>query len=61
MECSPINPSDIYFMEGKVEDEEGHIIYPIVPGWEGAGTVIASGGGLMAWKINGRRVAVAKS
>jgi NADPH:quinone reductase-like Zn-dependent oxidoreductase len=30
-----------------------------VPGWEGAGTVVATGGGLMAGWLNGKRVACA--
>ena len=34
--------------------------YPISPGWEGAGTVVQSGGGLMAWRLVGKRVAVTK-
>ena len=34
--------------------------YPFVPGWEGAGTVVQSGGGLMSWRLVGKRVAVSK-
>lgn len=34
--------------------------YPISPGWEGSGTVVASGGGIMAWRLVGKRVAVSK-
>ena len=33
------------------------IPYPTVPGWEGSGTVVLSGGGLFAWRISGVRVA----
>lgn len=36
------------------------IEYPVAPGWEGSGTVIASGGGFMAWRMVGKRVAVTK-
>jgi len=32
---------------------------PTVPGWEGAGTVVASGGGLLAGWLKGKRVACA--
>jgi NADPH2:quinone reductase len=32
---------------------------PSVPGWEGAGTVVANGGGLMAGWLRGKRVACA--
>jgi NADPH:quinone reductase-like Zn-dependent oxidoreductase len=57
VECSVINPSDIYFMQG---DYNGHYQYPLVPGNEGSGTVIASGGGLMAWRLQGKRVGFAR-
>ncbi|CDW78288.1 zinc-binding dehydrogenase family protein [Stylonychia lemnae] len=64
IECAPINPSDIFFMKGIVEEHSKgsgrNMIFPIVPGWEGSGTVIASGGGLMAWRLVGKRVAVSK-
>ena len=33
--------------------------FPTVPGWEGAGTVVASGGGWLAWWLRGKRVACA--
>jgi len=29
-------------------------------GWEGSGTVVESGGGVMAWRIVGKRVAFTK-
>ena len=64
IECAPLNPSDTYFLKGMYEaiadDLGGGIKFPIVPGWEGAGTVIQSGGGLMAWRLVGKRVAVSK-
>lgn len=36
------------------------MILPFTPGWEGSGTVIQSGGGLIAWRLVGKRVAVTK-
>lgn len=64
IECAPLNPSDIYFLQGMYEklNEPGDekLKLPMVCGWEGAGTVVASGGGLMAWRILGKRVAVSK-
>jgi NADPH2:quinone reductase len=61
IECAPINPSDIYFMKGMYAAVQEHpFTQPFVPGWEGAGTVISSGGGFMAWRLVGKRVAVTK-
>lgn len=63
VECAPINPSDIYFMAGmynKVAADGPNIQYPITPGWEGAGVVVENGGGLMGWRVVGKRVAVTK-
>jgi NADPH:quinone reductase-like Zn-dependent oxidoreductase len=62
VECAPINPSDTYFLAGIYSsmDEDGKIKYPIAPGWEGAGTVVANGGGIMGWRLVGKRVAVSK-
>ena len=34
----------------------GEFIYPLIPGAEGSGTVIESGGGLHAWSLVGKRV-----
>jgi NADPH2:quinone reductase len=53
IESAPINPSDLYQMRG---DYAGKFQYPLIPGTEGSGTVIASGGGLMAWSLQGKRV-----
>ena len=47
-------------MEGKY-DALTKVNYPLSPGWEGAGTVVASGGGVMAWMVNGKRVAFSKA
>ena len=64
VECAPINPSDIYFLQGNYanigEGVGGKIQYPLTPGWEGSGTVVSSGGGFMAWRIVGTRVAMSK-
>jgi NADPH:quinone reductase len=59
VESCPINPSDMYFMEGKY----GSLMdfkYPMTPGWEGSGTVFHTGGGLHAWYLQGKRVAFSK-
>jgi NADPH:quinone reductase-like Zn-dependent oxidoreductase len=53
VECSPINPSDLYYMQGQYN---GKYTYPLVPGSEGSGTVVESGGGMLAWSIMGKRV-----
>jgi NADPH:quinone reductase-like Zn-dependent oxidoreductase len=65
VECAPINPSDTYFlagMYGKAGDDgpARNIQYPITPGWEGAGVVVQNGGGLMGWRVMGKRVAITK-
>ena len=53
VECAVLNPSDIYSMQG---DYNGRYEYPQTPGGEGSGTVIASGGGFLAWTCVGKRV-----
>ena len=58
MVVSPINPSDLGFIAG------GHGFkktFPVVPGVEGSGTVVAAGSGLLPKLLVGRRVACAKS
>lgn len=56
--AAPLNPSDMYMLKGFYDKAEAFDIrYPIVPGWEGAGIVVKSGGGFMAWKMMGKRVA----
>jgi NADPH:quinone reductase-like Zn-dependent oxidoreductase len=57
VEATVINPSDTYFMRGFYS---GEFSYPLIPGSEGSGTVISSGGGLMGWSIVGKRVAFVK-
>lgn len=54
MEAAPCNPSDILFLQGLYGVKK---TFPAVPGWEGAGTVVASGGGLIARWLVGKRVA----
>ena len=62
VEACPINPSDLFFMKGSYD--EGKIFdihYPNAPGWEGSGTVVSSGGGVMGWLRTGKRVAFTRS
>lgn len=55
IEAAPCNPSDLMFMRGLYGVRKK---LPAVPGWEGVGRVIASGGGLMGSLVKGKRVAV---
>lgn len=52
----PINPTDLYMMEGKY-GKYMNLQYPHTPGFEGAGYVVQSGGGILAWRLKGKRVA----
>ena len=54
VEYGVINPTDTYYMAGKYN---GTYSYPLVPGLEGSGTVVQSGGGFLGWKLTGKRVA----
>ena len=54
IEAAPCNPSDLLLLQGKYGSLKK---LPTVPGWEGAGTVVASGGGPLAWWLMGKRVA----
>jgi len=54
MTASPINPSDLAFMMGGYTFKTG---LPVTPGNEGSGVVVASGGGFMAGRLIGKRVA----
>ena len=56
IEAAPCNPSDLLLLLGKYGTLK---TLPTVPGWEGAGTVVASGGGWLANWLNGKRVACA--
>src|SRR4051812_22481844 len=54
--AAPCNPSDLLLLQGKYGTLKG---LPTVPGWEGAGTVVATGGGLLGRWLMGKRVACA--
>jgi NADPH:quinone reductase-like Zn-dependent oxidoreductase len=56
IEATPCNPSDLLLLEGRYGTLK---TLPTVPGWEGAGRVVASGGGLFARWLVGKRVACA--
>ncbi len=58
MAAAPCNPSDLMFLQGKYGETR---TFPAVPGREGAGTVVASGGGLLARLLAGRRVSCART
>jgi NADPH:quinone reductase-like Zn-dependent oxidoreductase len=55
MLASPINPSDLLYIRGLYGKPPP---LPATPGFEGVGIVDASGGGLMARRVMGKRVAV---
>ena len=55
MLASPINPSDLMFIQGTYGREAE---LPQVPGFEGVGVVEESGGGLKGQLFKGKRVAV---
>ncbi len=52
--ASPINPSDLAFLEGRYGFKKP---CPVVPGLEGAGIVVAVGAGMMGRYLLGKRVA----
>ena len=54
IEAAPCNPSDLLHLQGKYGVRK---TLPAVPGWEGAGTVVASGGGWLGGWLKGKRVA----
>mmetsp|Transcript_22398 Transcript_22398/g.22086 ORF Transcript_22398/g.22086 Transcript_22398/m.22086 type:complete len:266 (+) Transcript_22398:30-827(+) len=54
MEAAPINPSDIVSLKGQYGIKKQ---LPFIPGLEGSGTVVESGGGLLGWSLVGKRVA----
>jgi NADPH:quinone reductase-like Zn-dependent oxidoreductase len=51
----PVNPSDLLYIRGLYGRKPP---LPATPGFEGVGVVEASGGGLLGWRVLGRRVAV---
>lgn len=53
MAAAPINPSDLGFLRGSYGFQKP---FPIVPGLEGSGTVVAAGSGLLPRLLVGRRV-----
>jgi len=55
MLASPVNPSDLMYVEGKYGLKPS---LPATPGFEGVGVVEASGGGVLGWLRKGKRVAV---
>ncbi|MDB2614246.1 zinc-binding dehydrogenase, partial [Chlamydiales bacterium] len=54
VEAAPCNPSDLLFLQGSYQTKK---TVPTTPGWEGAGKVVKSGGGLLAQFLVGKRVA----
>jgi NADPH:quinone reductase-like Zn-dependent oxidoreductase len=56
MAASPVNPTDLAMIANLSGRSHS---YPIPAGREGSGTVVASGGGLLANRLMGKRVAVA--
>ena len=65
--AAPINPSDLGMMKGYYSEHKLYKInYPTTAGWEGAGIVVQSGGGicggaLLGWRVMGLRVAFIRS
>jgi NADPH:quinone reductase-like Zn-dependent oxidoreductase len=55
MLASPINPSDILTIQGGYAATQA---LPAIPGYEGAGVVEESGGGVLGWLRKGKRVAL---
>lgn len=58
MFASPINPSDLAFLAGGYGIKKA---FPVVPGFEGSGTVVASGKGILPKLWLGKNVACAAS
>ncbi len=54
--ASPVNPSDLVFLEGRYAFRKE---LPAIPGNEGCGRVVAIGPGLLARRLAGKRVACA--
>ncbi len=55
---SPINVSDTAHIKGAYNAKQQEA-YPCQLGFEASGVVVRSGGGLAAWRVDGKRVAVA--
>ncbi|EMY77035.1 oxidoreductase, zinc-binding dehydrogenase family protein [Leptospira weilii serovar Ranarum str. ICFT] len=58
MHSASINPSDLMFMRGLYGIKKK---LPVVPGFEGSGNVVASGGGLYGSYLKGKNVACTAS
>ena len=58
MHASPINPSDLAFLAGGYGIKKP---YPVVPGFEGSGTVVAAGKGILPKLWMNKKVACAAS
>jgi len=56
MAAAPVNPSDLGFLAGSYTVQRR---LPVVPGFEGSGTVVAAGGGVLPRLLVGRRVGFA--
>src|SRR4051812_8189093 len=54
IEAAPCNPADLYYITGRYGIDRP---LPATPGFEGAGTVVATGGGLLGRWLKGKRVA----
>lgn len=54
--ASPINPSDLMFIQGLYGFKKP---VPAIPGFEGSGTVVETGSGLLARYLKGKKVACA--
>ena len=52
--CSPVNPSDVLYCSGMYGAKPQ---LPVIPGFEGCGLVVGSGGGIIANRLVGKRVA----
>jgi len=58
VERTPINPADLSGLKGTY-DANNRSALPFTPGIEGSGVVVETGGGLLAWRLGGKRVAAA--
>jgi NADPH2:quinone reductase len=58
MIASPINPSDLLYVRGEYGKRPD---LPSSAGFEGVGVVDTNGGGLLGWRVKGKRVAVLNS
>lgn len=54
VEAAPCNPSDLLLLQGLYGKRK---TLPAVPGWEGSGTVVATGGGILGRWLMGKKVA----